>query len=454
MDLDTYALAYDAGSKASGPESAQQRGDVKGKSRATDGDGDGKDSGDGLNPSSNDEPTLASDMQQLTNSLGSWWSGFSKQSVQTFNQAQTKLQEASKNVNEQGGIVEFAKREAKRIEKELEEKRREAKERVQRQEEEEKAARAQALAQQEEEQRKDGGVRRGSSDEAIRATTARGASLDGVEEEGEELFDADATAPAASASASASGATSDKGTQPTTATSTSSLFDRLQSLSSDPRVASLQKDVSSRINSLNLFGSGGSAATAATTTTTQRGTHGGDAGADTLPTIFSDLSKSLSKLSSPETKELARKYMKASEEVVGKVGEEWKDFLGELVRVVPPEGEGKAEEGQQQVSEKGKQKSESEGGGQQRADVPTETSVTDDKPSSIEAAAGSDTASVKAAPAQASSPATAAATTTAATPTPSPATASQEPPTVETTSKPAHGAEGDESVDDSDSDWE
>lgn len=429
MDLDTYALSYDA-ANAENRSSDSASSDAKGKGKAIDPDTSAAAS---ASHSSNNSPTLASDVQQLTTSLGSWWSGFSKQSADTFAQAQTKFQEAAKNVNEQGGVVEYAKREAKRIEKELEEKRREAKERVQKQEEEDKAKRAKEDEEARQRQAE-------QPDQAANMGKTR-SSIDAGAESGEELFDADqdSTPAASTPSTTATSAAS------TTATS---LFNRLQSLSSDPKVASLQRDVTARIHSLNLFGS--STVAGAANATSDPSAKSAVASDDTLPTIFSDLSKSLSKLSSPETKELAKKYMKASEDVMSKVGEEWRDFMGELVRIVPPEGqqEGAGESATAQEKQK-----------QQSNEGPLSPSSAD-KDAAVPPATGpSLTATPTADAADRTTQTTTKAAMTAAptTITPSsaaPASASASTPQdmgPETTSKPPHGAD---EAGDSDSDWE
>lgn len=417
MDLDTYALSYDA-ANAENRSSDSASSDAKGKSRAIDSD---TSAGASASDSSNSNPTLASDVQQLTTSLGSWWSGFSKQSAETFAQAQTKFQEASKNVNEQGGIVEYAKREAKRIEKELEEKRREAKERVQKQQEEDKAKRdieAEEARQRQAEQ----------SEHDTNTAKAR-SSVDVTTEAGEELFDADHDSTPATS------------TQSNTATSAASttatnLFNRLQSLSSDPKVASLQRDVTARIHSLNLFGASTSTTTGAGEAKAATDTKDASSTPDTLPTIFSDLSKSLSKLSSPETKELAKKYMKASEDVMSKVGEEWKDFMGELVRIVPPEGQ------QEGATTQEKKQSSQEGPSAQ---------PTSDK-AAVDVLQATQTPKAATSHPDSAGPTTQTPTKAASPTAPAPAAAST-PQDLgpETTSKPPHGADD---AGDSDSDWE
>lgn len=123
-----------------------------------------------------------------------------------------------------------------------------------------------------------------------------------------------------------------------------SLLGRLQTLSTDPRVAALQSEVSQRLSSLfaplsqqqrqNQEGEAGSGTQRETLVAQQS-----KAIAQTVQSTLQDVSTSLRQLGGPEGKAYAQRYLKASEELVGKMGEEWKDMMSELVRVVPADGQ-------------------------------------------------------------------------------------------------------------------
>lgn len=113
------------------------------------------------------------------------------------------------------------------------------------------------------------------------------------------------------------------------------LFGRLQTLSTDSRVASLQFDVSKRISSLFISQD-------APETTTDGSPMTAQTLAKSVQAALQDVSLSLQKLGGSEGKAYAQRYLKASEDLIGRVGEEWKDMMNELVRVVPAEGAQKA----------------------------------------------------------------------------------------------------------------
>lgn len=102
--------------------------------------------------------------------------------------------------------------------------------------------------------------------------------------------------------------------------STSTLLQRLQTMSTDPRVASLQSDVTQRLST--LFSQ--------SNTQTQNLSR-------SVQAALQDASTSLRQLSKPEGKAYAQRYLQAGQDLMGKAGEEWKDMMGELVKVVPAE---------------------------------------------------------------------------------------------------------------------
>ncbi|CAO1614940.1 unnamed protein product [Sympodiomycopsis kandeliae] len=405
MDLETYALSYNAG-EGSDSNNHQQSDKGKGKSRAVDADNE--------SIIVNEGPTLQSDVQQLTTSLGSWWSGFSKSSAETFTQASNKFQEASKTVNEQGGIVSFARNEASKLEKELGQKRKEAMERVKKEEEEEKLRRAQEQQERDQEEEKQG---RSSGDKRERSSTSNREVHDTTS--GQEIFDAEK--PSENDSSTSSLPTSDQALSAASTTMTN-LFTRLQSLSKDPRITSLQQEFTNRIQSLN--------------TQSQQTNEKGEPTTTTTTSIFpKDLMKSLQNLSHLEgTEDLTKKYKKISDDLIHSVGHEWKDFVNELVRVVPPV-----------ESSEGNEKSEGEDKSQDiKADVEQVSSSQEEK-TNVEKVAASPVASSKAIPDTTPT----STSTTSSTAVPPAKTQEQQ---VETTSKPEHKDVENES--DDDSDWE
>ncbi|EST06225.1 hypothetical protein PSEUBRA_004106 [Kalmanozyma brasiliensis GHG001] len=235
---------------------------------------------------------LDQNVEKIVGSISSWFTGFAKKSQDTIIQAR-------KEMEDRGGIVNYAKSEYAKLESSLEEAQKNADDNL----------------------------------STLPATSVEDAFLHSEKEtskgKGKERVVNDQDAPATAAD---SGDTAHTG--PTLGASVTSLFSKI---TSDPRIASLQQSLTSTLQSVS----------SPTSTGTEKDADGTER--TTGPTPI-NLQESLSKLSLTiqshlphldlkESQQLATKYLHATENYAREIQSDMKDFVGELVRIVPPEGE-------------------------------------------------------------------------------------------------------------------
>lgn len=96
-------------------------------------------------------------------------------------------------------------------------------------------------------------------------------------------------------------------------------------LSSDARVASLQNDVQDRLSS--LLGAADEQSSALS---------------HSIQSTLRDVAHTLQQISGTEGKKYAQVYWNAGEMIAGKLGEDWKSAITDIVRVMPAEGQAEA----------------------------------------------------------------------------------------------------------------
>ncbi|KAJ1032674.1 hypothetical protein NDA16_000697 [Ustilago loliicola] len=261
--------------------------------------------------SSNDGPKteLDQNVEKLVGNISNWWSGFAKKSQDSINQAR-------KQVETRGGIVNYAKSEYAKLESSIGE------------------AQKKARDQSQTASQPTGASGEGDEDSATKTTGTEETPVRSETSKGKQraVDDQDAPAPTEAGIASNQG--------PTLGASVSSLFSKL---TSDPRLVQLQQSLTSTLQSV------------ATPQGQSLNKEGGDAqksaGANPI-----NIQESLSKLSLTiqshlphldlqESQQLATRYLHATESFAREVQLDMKDFVGELVRIVPPEGESEEKTG-------------------------------------------------------------------------------------------------------------
>ncbi|CAO1638260.1 unnamed protein product [Parajaminaea phylloscopi] len=296
MDLEAYALTHEESEQAATP----LHGAVDNASDAVGAHDKGK--GRAIDPvvsKGTEEPgeiTFEQDVRQLAQNVSSWWSGFSKKS-------QEQISLAQKQIASQGGIINYAKNEATRFETQIDETRKKAK------------------------------AQREAEDAAMQKARQEEAEVSDTTHSPVAAADTSALQPDdATRSVTEAAAADSVGPSSPEAESAPSIISRLQTLSSDPRIASLQSDVSKRISSLFAPQNTTERSGAVDEEKTQPLTK-------SVQSALQDVSQSLRQLGGAEGRAYAQRYLKASEDLVGRVGEEWKDMMGELVRVVPADAD-------------------------------------------------------------------------------------------------------------------
>lgn len=255
--------------------------------------------------SSNDAPKteLDQNVEKLVGNISNWWSGFAKKSQDSINQAR-------KEVETRGGIVNYAKSEYAKLESSIGEAQKKARDQSQ-------------TASQSTEASAEGdeaSTTKASQPEQppVRSEISKGKQR-AVDEQ-----DPPATADA--------GAASNQG--PTLGASVTSLFSKL---TSDPRLVQLQQSLTSTLQSvatpqgqpLNSEGGEGQKTAGANPINIQ----------ESLSKLSLTIQSHLPHLDLKESQQLATRYLHATESFAKEVQSDMKDFVGELVRIVPPEGE-------------------------------------------------------------------------------------------------------------------
>ncbi|KAJ1586404.1 hypothetical protein NDA11_000276 [Ustilago hordei] len=255
---------------------------------------------------SNDGPKteLDQNVEKLVGNISNWWSGFAKKSQDSINQAR-------KEVETRGGIVNYAKREYAKLESSIGEAQKKTRDQSQ----------TPSQPQETSEEGEIGAATKVSESEEVpvRSETSKGK---------QRVVD-DQVAP----SSAEAGTVTNQG--PTLGASVSSLFSKL---TSDPRIAQLQQSLTDTLQ------------TVATPQGQPLDKEGGDAEKKSGANLI-NIQESLSKLSFTiqshlphldlkESQQLATRYLRATESFAREVQSDMKDFVGELVRIVPPEGEG------------------------------------------------------------------------------------------------------------------
>lgn len=247
----------------------------------------------------NDKPKteLDQNVEKLVGNISNWWSGIAKKS-------QDSITQARKEMENRGGIVNYAKSEYAKLESSLGDAQKKARDQ------------SQTASQP------------GEIDSTSEETRSEDTSMQSENSKGKQraIDDQD---PAAEPKA---GTVSNQG--PTLGASVSSLFSKL---TTDPRLVQLQHSLTSTLQS----------------TSSPQAQDGQKEGDDATPTRGGapvKLQESLSKLSLTiqshlphldlkESQQLATKYLHATESFAREMQSDMKEFVGELVRVVPPEGE-------------------------------------------------------------------------------------------------------------------
>ena len=251
-------------------------------------------------PTSADKPKteLDENVEKIVGNISNWWSGFAKKS-------QDSIQQARKEMENRGGIVNYAKSEYAKLESSMGEAQKKARDQSQNPPE-----------------AKEGSVE--SEDVQVPSENSKGKQR--------ALDDQDPSTTTEAGTASNQG--------PTLGASVSSLFSKL---TSDPRLVQLQQSLTTTLQSVGQPKEGeGTEKSAANPIKLQ----------ESLSKLSLTIQSHLPHLDVEKSQQLAKRYMNATESFAKEIQSDMKDFVGELVRIVPPEGEaGSAEEVSQKVAD-------------------------------------------------------------------------------------------------------
>ncbi|KAJ9477542.1 hypothetical protein PHBOTO_001115 [Pseudozyma hubeiensis] len=247
--------------------------------------------------SSASKTELDQNVEKLVGNISNWWTGFAKKS-------QDSITQARKEMETRGGIVNYAKSEYAKLESSIGDAQKKAREQ----------------SQQPQERKQDDGDTPAEGDASPRSEVSKGKQR-AVDDQGSTVHEA-----------------ADSSRSPTLGASVSSLFSKL---TSDPRLVQLQHSLTSTLQSVS-----------SPTSNSKELGDGADKASAAGPTNPVNLQESLSKLSLTiqshlphldlkESQQLASRYVQATESFAREVQSDMKEFVGELVRIVPPEEEGK-----------------------------------------------------------------------------------------------------------------
>ncbi|PWZ03171.1 hypothetical protein BCV70DRAFT_197409 [Testicularia cyperi] len=253
---------------------------------------------DGSGSGSQNRTELDQNVEKLVDNLSSWWTGFAKKSQDSINQARQQ-------VENQGGIVNYAKTGYAKLESSIADAQKRARD--------QSSVSAHATA---------------DSHDSTGITTSAASSAEplpptSVDKGKQRAVDEPETVDDAAQLSSA------EGPAPTLAASVTSLFSKL---TSDPRVVQLQKSLTTTLQtvaapqpSFNEDGTPRSSGNAAANLQ------------ESLSRLSLTIQSHLPHLDLKESQQLAVKYMHATENFAKEMQTDMKEFVGELVRIVPPE---------------------------------------------------------------------------------------------------------------------
>ncbi|PWN43742.1 hypothetical protein IE81DRAFT_346340 [Ceraceosorus guamensis] len=298
------------------------------------------------------EPTLEQEVSQLVGSLGSWWTGVSKRSQDT-------LASARKQIDAQGGLMAMARAEAAKLEAQLNEAQKAAREKAQVPLEASaegettsgntsNKGKGKAKALDDDSEKTDSGrdfdgEQYSEMGEALpipKGSQRSQAGSTGLGTPNEELFDAD------SDSARGRADVKDNRLHQRTATtdfsqalgSAQAWFTRVQGTlvsEAQPRVLELQKSLASTLSSLSGEGNNVGAKDETREKSEQSSTASLAAPSEALPALTKTFQQALPHLDWKASQDLAKKYYAASENLARDVGKEMSALVGDLVKVVP-----------------------------------------------------------------------------------------------------------------------
>ena len=243
-----------------------------------------------------DEPKteLDQNVEKLVGNISHWWSGFAKKS-------QDSISQARKEMENRGGIVNYAKSEYAKLESSIGEAQKKARDQ------------SQTASQPQDPSLDDTAV---FQDAPAQSENSKG------KQRAMEDPNLEGTAEATNA----------PNQGPTLGASVSSLFSKL---TSDPRLVQLQHSLTSTLQSVSSpqaqpqNGQGTDKATGVAPTNLQ----------ESLSKLSLTIQSHLPHLDLKESQQLATRYLHATESFAREMQSDMKDFVGELVRIVPPEGE-------------------------------------------------------------------------------------------------------------------
>ncbi|SNX82564.1 uncharacterized protein MEPE_01270 [Melanopsichium pennsylvanicum] len=242
---------------------------------------------------------LDQNVEKLVGNISSWWYGIAKKS-------QDSLAQARKEMESQGGIVNYAKAEYAKLESSIGEAQKRARDQSQT-----GASSAEALGDPSMDDKAvlDDGNAKNSRENSKGKQRA-------VDDE--------------RASAVASGKSGENLNQgPTLGASVTSLFSKL---TSDPRLVQLQHSLTSTLQSVSQGQSKEDEKAMGATTNPIKIQ-------ESLSKLSLTIQSHLPHLDLKDSQQLATKYLQATESFAKEMQADMKEFVGELVRVVPPEGE-------------------------------------------------------------------------------------------------------------------
>lgn len=235
---------------------------------------------------------LDQNVEKLVGNISSWWSGFAKKS-------QDSITQARKEMETRGGIVNYAKSEYAKLESSIGEAQKKARDH----------------SQQPQGAKEDLSAESSSTDSASRSEVSKGKqrAIDNH---------TSAVAPSDDAEGANQG--------PTLGASMSSLFSKL---TSDPRLVQLQHSLTSTLQSVSSPVTSNEPNDATRTTNPIKLQ-------ESLSKLSLTIQSHLPHLDLKESQQLANRYLQATESFAREVQSDMKEFVGELVRIVPPEERG------------------------------------------------------------------------------------------------------------------
>ncbi|GAC97077.1 hypothetical protein PHSY_004661 [Pseudozyma hubeiensis SY62] len=243
--------------------------------------------------SSANKTELDQNVEKLVGNISNWWTGFAKKS-------QDSITQARKEMETRGGIVNYAKSEYAKLESSIGDAQKKAREQ----------------SQQPQEVKQGDGDTPAEGDASPRSEVSKGKQR-AVDDQDPTLREA---------------------AGPTLGASVSSLFSKL---TSDPRLVQLQHSLTSTLQSVSSptadskeLGDGADKASATATP-------GPKNLQESLSRLSLTIQSHLPHLDLKESQQLASRYMQATESFAREVQSDMKEFVGELVRIVPPEEEDK-----------------------------------------------------------------------------------------------------------------